>query len=396
MQTPENSARAASPRNWPRLLAAGLVCARLAALLGMTLEGLRGYGDLPHFFQVSSLPGWPFFHYWMEYPPVLAFLSALIARAAGGQEHVYIYLFYFVLTLADAGSLYLFARLAERLYPGTFQGVRIGAYLLVLLSVAYAWWNFDAIPVFWMLLGIYLLFRGRLNASGAALAAGILSKFFPGLALLAGWRRLTLGQYARWTALALLPSLLVWGWLWAASPAFTAASVGAQGAKGSWETVWALLDGNYVTGMLGPAAGRTDPASAATRTGQPARIPPWASLIVFGGLGLAGLLRLRPQDDRQSLAVLGFGWSLFLLWSPGWSPQWILYLLPLVLLALPERQALLFALMLVFINLLEWPILLSRGFFYALPLTIFLRTLLLALLAWVFYGVSKESSGRMV
>jgi hypothetical protein len=70
-----------------------------------------------------------------------------------------------------------------------------------------------------------------------------------------------------------------------------------------------------------------------------------------------------------------------LLWSPGWSPQWVLYLLPIILLVLPEREALLLSLALVLINLLEWPLLLSRGYNWGLWLTIPGRALLLALLA---------------
>jgi len=376
----------------PGLLAAGFVCARLVMLLAMPLEGLRGYGDFTHFYNLATLPGWPFFDYWIEFPPVFAFLSALLFRVSGGQEHVYDYLLFFVLTLADAGNLYLFLRLAHRLYPD--GGVlRLLVYGGLLLCLAYAWWYFDPLAVFFLLLAIFLFLEGRAAGSGLALAGGILTKFFPGLGLLLGWRRISTLQYARWAALALVPVVLVWGLLWAVSPQYTAASLASQGAKGSWETVWALLDGNLRTGNFGPMIERLDPAAAYHSMGNPAVIPTWASLLVFGGLGLAGLLRLKPQNDRQSLAVVGFGWCLFLLWSPGWSPQWVLYLVPLVLLVLVERQALLFTLMLVFINLLEWPVLLSRGFFAALPLTIILRTLLLVLLAWVFY---QEAQGKMV
>jgi len=45
-----------------------------------------------------------------------------------------------------------------------------------------------------------------------------------------------------------------------------------------------------------------------------------------------GLLQSQAGGDRQKLALVGWCWCLFLLWSPGWSPQWLLYLLPLVLL----------------------------------------------------------------
>ncbi|HNT53818.1 MAG TPA: hypothetical protein PKG95_03845, partial [Anaerolineaceae bacterium] len=48
---------------------------------------------------------------------------------------------------------------------------------------------------------------------------------------------------------------------------------------------------------------------------------------------------------------------------------------------LPEKEAVLLGVTFTLVNLLEWPVLLSRGLFWALPLTIILRALLLLLLA---------------
>jgi hypothetical protein len=132
---------------------------------------------------------------------------------------------------------------------------------------------------------------------------------------------------------------------------------------------------------------------AGVSRGNPPRLPAWITMIVFGGIGLWGFFKARQDDDRQKMALLGWCWSLFLLWSPGWSPQWVLYLLPLILLALPERRVFLVALLLVLINLIEWPLLLSRGLFWTLYLTIPIRTLLLALLAFLFY---TEMTGKSV
>ena len=361
------------------------VCARLASLLAMPLDGLRGYGDFIHFFNLASLHGWPFLDYWSEFPPLFSFLSAFLYRLSGGQEHVYDYLLFFILTLADAGSLYFFMRLAGRIYSERAFWLRAGAYVLILLSLAYGWWYFDSLAVFFLLLAVDLLTRQKSAAGGAALAAGILTKWFPGLALVVTWRRLPRN---RWLALALtsfLPVVLVWGILWAASPSFTRASVLSQGSKGSWETVWALLDGNLNTGNFGPEVERYDPFSASRLVANPPVFSPWLRLVVFAAAGLTLALRLKPRNDRQSLALLGLTFCLFFLWSPGWSPQWVLYLLPLILLVLVDRQALLFALMFVLVNLLEWPVLLSRGMFAILPLTVLLRSLLLVLLAYVFY-----------
>jgi hypothetical protein len=178
---------------------------------------------------------------------------------------------------------------------------------------------------------------------------------------------------------------LVYTGLYVASPSLTLASISSQGSKGSWETVWALLDGNFQTGNFGSEAERFDATAARLPRGEPARLPPWLTLIPFAVLGAWLWWKARLQDDRAVVAFLGLTWCIFLIWSPGWSPQWVLYLLPLILLALPEREGLLLALALVMINLLEWPVMLSRGYNWGLWLTIPVRTLLIVLLAVEFW-----------
>jgi hypothetical protein len=86
----------------------------------------------------------------------------------------------------------------------------------------------------------------------------------------------------------------------------------------------------------------------------------------------------------------GLTFTLFFLWSKGWSPQWQIFLIPLLLLALPLRRATTFVLVLGFVNLLEWPVILSRGLTHLLPLTIVARTLIFALLAWELYQQMRQ------
>jgi hypothetical protein len=55
-------------------------------------------------------------------------------------------------------------------------------------------------------------------------------------------------------------------------------------------------------------------------------------------------------------------------------------LVPLVLLSLPLERAVLYLIVLTFVNIAEWPVLLSRGMNQWLYLTVLLRTGLLVLL----------------
>jgi hypothetical protein len=256
---------------------------------------------------------------------------------------------------------------------------------VILIPLAYGLWFFDPISVFFMLLGLYWLLAGRDYPAGLAIGLGALTKWFPALILPLVWKLRPVKQALKISAFSIGWVILVYAGLYTASPSLTFASLSSQGSKGSWETVWALLDGNLQTGNFGPEAERFDAGSARLPRGEPARLPSWLTLIPFVVLGAWLWWKAHLQDDRGAVAFLGLTWCIFLLWSPGWSPQWVLYLLPLILLALPEREALLLSLALVLINLLEWPVMLSRGYNWGLWLTIPVRTVLIVLLAVEFW-----------
>jgi hypothetical protein len=366
-------------KTWPRLLAGALVVARLLMLLALPLEGLRGYGDFQHFYNLAAIPGWPYLDHWVEFPPVFPFLIELLYRAAGGQQHTFDYLLFFILTAADVGSLLVLGRLLTHLRPAAaFK--RWLMYALSLVALAYAWWYFDSLPVLMLLAGLLWIIEGREWRAGAILGLGLVTKLFPALALAAAWRLLPPRRALRVTALVLGVGVVVYGTLLLADPDFTTASLISQGAKGSWETVWALVDGNLRTGSFGPLVERLDPARAAAAAGQPARIPSWIPLLVAAGLGFWRFLRARAEP-AAAVSLTALAWCLVMLASPGWSVQWTLYILPFMVLLLPEKEAVLLGVTFTLVNLLEWPVLLSRGLFWALPLTIILRALLLLLLA---------------
>ena len=365
----------------PMLFLAG----RLMLLISLPLEGLRGYGDFVHFFHLAAM-GWPFVDYWVEFPPVFPFLSSLLFRLSGGRQQAYDILLALLLSLAQAGSLAIFVRLSQRMHAGETARRRSLVYFVLLLALPYGWWYFDPLAVLATLLALEWLLDSHDELAGLALAIGGLIKLFPLIGLALAWRLRSAREALLLTLLALGLPLAIYGMLYLASPQLTIASLRSQASKGSWETSWALLDGNFNTGNFGPESERFDPAAATLPTGNPARISPWLALVPFAVLGGWFFKRTRITTEepeasaRRAAAFLGLAWALFLLWSPGWSPQWVLYLLPLILLTLPERVSVLMSLAFVFINLLEWPVLLSRGLFWGLWLTIPVRTCLFILL----------------
>jgi len=352
---------------------------RFLLLMSLPLEGLRGYGDFEHFYNLASM-GIPFIDIWVEFPPVFPLFSRLLFELTDGSQHVYDYLLVIVWTIVQAGCLWAFIRLLRIIYPENPSPEPIWLYFTISLILPYSWWYFDSLAVLATLLGILWVFEGRTNLAGMSLALGTLTKLFPILALPMAWRWLELRKASTILLVVLGITFSVYAGLYLGSSEQTLASIRSQGAKGSWETVWALIDGNYKTGNFGPEIERYDPSKAEILRGNPAKISPWLALIPFAAIGGWFFWRARINSIRAAISFLGVTWCIFLIWTPGYSPQWVLYLLPIVLLVLPLRKATLFAIVLTVVNLLEWPVMLSRGYNWGLWLTILLRTLLFMVL----------------
>lgn len=367
------------------------LAARLFIFIVTPIEFLLGYGDFVHFYKLASLPGWPFFQYWVEFPPIFPLLSSLIFRIAGGQQHIYLYIFLIILTLADAGNLYLFSRFAEKYFSVEAAGLRKLTYLVILIVLPYCWWYFDPLAVFCMMAGINLLLARKEARAGLAFGMGLLVKLFPVIGLVAVWKTLKIQSVLRIAIITTVLAISVITALWVVSPDYTRVSLLSQSGKGSWETIWALIDGNFQTGAMATFEVRADLSSVTQNLAlNPARIPPLLTLAVFALIGLWALSRIQIQGEHQSIQVVCFAWGMFMLWSPGFSPQWILYLIPLILLSLPEREGFLFSIVLILICLAEWPLLLSRGMFWTLMLTVPVRFALFAGLTFRVYQVLRQ------
>jgi hypothetical protein len=363
---------------------------RLMMLLAFPPENLIFYGDYQHYFNLADLTRrdfYPFFHYWYEFPPIFPYLNILVYTLAGQQLKNYILLLAFALLLVECGNLYLLYQLALTLY-GRMQAQTI-AWIYTALFIPVFFWlgNFDALTAFFILLALYSLSKNRSKMLAASLGLGVMVKYLPIVLLATVWRAKGFKAARLYGAAILAISLIIFGPFLLGNSTFTLASLRAQAGKSSYETIWALIDGNTTTGNFGPLADHFNPAKAAVPLNQPARIPTWLSLIPFGLIGLYMLTRPRAAADANLDAVIftTLTFTIFFLWSPGWSPQWQTFLVPLLLLSFPEKRAVLFIIALGFINFLEWPVILSRGLNSLLPITIIARTLLFILLTVELY-----------
>jgi 4-amino-4-deoxy-L-arabinose transferase-like glycosyltransferase len=385
------------------------VGSRLMMLAAFTPEAIAAYGDYEHYFNLARLSrdGFlPFLHYWYEFPPVFPFLSLglyWLTAATTDALHSYLYALAITMLVFDAGSLVLLYRISDRLWGSRTATLNGLVYVALPVGLVYSWRTFDSMTTFWMLLALYWLLRAmddiphgrRWNLQSAvALGVGTMTKYLPVLLLPTAWAFLPIRRALRYTLVLVLVALLIFGPFLVISPEFGFASLRAQAAKSSWQTVWALIDGNYGTGNVGPDVEHFDASLATKLQGNPERIPGWLTLIPFAAVGFYFFYRARQaalSDDPtarplvsrhlQAVDLFTLTFALFLLWSKGWSPQWQIMLFPLILLAFPGRNGTFFCILLGLVSFLEWPILLSRGMTEWLWVTIMIRTVLLLGLA---------------
>lgn len=359
---------------------------RLILILSLPIQGIQSYGDFWNFHFVAGL-GRPFLDIWVEFPPLFPLISRGIYHLVGGREHAYIYIGALFFSLIQAGSVYLFQRIAEEAWGQARGYQRTIIYALLIVGLFYGWAYFDCLAVFLMILGLYLAINSKKIPAGLALGFGGLVKWFPILVLPAAWKWLGGKKGFRVALSAVLVIGMVWGGLYIISPSLTKASLISQGAKGSWESIWAILDGNLGTGNFNPEINRIDPATATLPAGNPPFLPPWITLLVFAALGLFLFWKAKIQTKSQVVAFSGLTLILFFLWSPGYSPQWVLYLIPLILLSFERNRSILVGLLILLVNLLEWPLLLSRGMFQHLPALIILRSVIYLIVAVLFASI---------
>lgn len=366
-------------KNQPWLLPFAYLFSRIILYLALIPTSYYGYGDLPVYYDWTTLSGWPYINYWVEYPPLFPFISEVIFIISKGEVFLYDFILCIIIALASSGTILIFEKIAQRIYQEPVARWRTVLFFSILLILPYTWWYAELITVFFMILSVWWGISKRETLTGIGIATGILSKWFPIFTLPALIRFYSKKQFLKVCLIAATFVILVFTALYILSPEMTLASLKAQPNRSSWQTLWALLDGNLTTGAFLTSEDRLHPEVAGIPRGNPPMISPNLTLLVFGGIGIWLLLKRNRFDSLSVIAFLGITWSLFLLWSPGWSPQWILYLLPLILLSFPISKAYLVSLLLIGLTIFEWPLMLTRHFFASLWIIIPLRVSLLTL-----------------
>jgi hypothetical protein len=328
---------------------------------------------------------YPLVDFWVEYPPVFPWLmvglyrlSLLIPPLPEPGAWFYLMLSA-VLLVAEAGNLTVLYALGRRLY-GMGRAVRLAwIYSALLIPLLTLYVGFDGLALLFLLLAVLLTLDRRPVASGVTAGLGFMTKLVPIAALPAAWQHMNRpSQRVKLVAAALLACLLIALPFLFTGPDYLFQSLKSPIVRSTWETVWALIDGYYSYGVAG-GVDRFDAAMAGAAQ-HPTRLP-WL-LITVGFIIFYIVLYTRKVDwtvARRVVAFTALTQNLLTLYFKGYSPQFLIMLLPFIILLIPGWRGIAYAVLLSAINLAEYPI-----YFLVLPDqpwlltgTVLLRTLIL-------------------
>ncbi|MBL8154304.1 MAG: hypothetical protein JNM70_08985 [Anaerolineae bacterium] len=374
----------------------------------MTIQGVeRGVsagGDFQTYYNLAALSdsvGLPLRDWWSEFPPLWSYLTVFLYQAVGrdGNYPAFALALASLFLVADTGNLVLIRVIAGRIYtPET--GMMLGwVYAVMAAPLIFLFWTFDVLVILTVLLGIWWLLKSRHIASAVAISVGTLFKLTPILIVGAVWRYLPGRGGVRYTAVAVGGAVVVFGAFLAQNAAMSLPSLTAQWNKASYQTVWALLDGNMRTGNFGPIEERLDPVRANDLQGNAAVVPGWLRLGAALAAGLFVYARTRNFSERGLIAFVTITLLIFFIQAQGWSPQWLAQIIPLVLLAFPTRNGVLALLLLSFVTFAEYPFLFIRSdgaiagtLVPAFVMFVVARTMVLLALCVALYRLLRQSS----
>ena len=300
----------------------------------------------------------PYLDYWVEYPPVFPWTASglkLLSIHLGGTEAAFQVLFSLLLVVFETGTLILIYRIVTRIWDEPRGLMAAVAYALLFYPVYIANRNYDGIAVFFLLLGVYALVQGHRHSATLALALGLLTKVFPVAGFPALLSGAALASRARYLALALglvggalLPLALI-------GRDFFVASITNMALRPGWETLWALADGYFSFGWIHRFRESTDTAIEFNYVPDlPGVVWPAAAVVLLAFYAFLALRRW-PQHPALAVWMSGAALAAFGLYLKGWSPQFMVWLLPFVIIAYPGGRGYVLATGLSGLALLEWP-----------------------------------------
>jgi len=333
---------------------------------------------------------YPLVHFWTEYPPVFPWLMVGLYRLSllvppWAEPGTWFYLLLsMVLVAVDACNLIVLYAIGRHLFGSNERAVRICwiyTALLVPILTVFGW--FDGLALLFLLLAVLFTLKQRPAAAGIAAGVGFMTKLVPIAALPAAFLHLSrLSQRVKLLIAVALVVLLIAAPFLATGPEYLLQSLKSPVIRSTWETVWALIDGYYSYGVAG-GVDRFDPQMAGGAQ-HPTQLP-WLAITIAFCLFYLYLFTRRVdwRDARRVVAFTALTQNLLALYFKGYSPQFLIMILPFVLLLIGGWRGIAYVLLLSAINLVEYPVyfLILPDQHWLLAGTILARTLILVILS---------------
>ncbi len=333
------------------------------------------------FAQLTRQGYYPYINLWTTYPPLFPYLMIgvwWVSTLLPPWEFPNLWFTLMlggVFLLFEVGNLILIYAIAACMGDERSALRTSWFYALLFVPVYTLTGWFESYPLFFFLLGLYLLLRGRPLWSAIVCGIGFMIKLIPVILLPVGlrlpraekWplaiRRLNLRLDVRHVVFYLvtfvLTTILIGLPFYLLNPQLVWGSFVISSAREPWETVWALLEGKYDYGII--------PLDMRDISWQPRPLAsslPWP-LITLGFVAIFGFIYTRPvawHQPRNIVALAGFTLCLFMLYSKGYSPQWLGWVLVFIALLLPNLRGVFYALAASLANLIE-----ANIFFIVVP-----------------------------
>jgi len=370
---------------------------------------------------------YPYDNLWTTYPPLFPLIMIAIYQVSSLLPPWEFANLWFTLLLGsffllfEIGNFILLYLMAKEIYPtpnDTLRPAWIYALFFVPVYTLTGW--FESYPFFFFLFSLYLLLKNRPYLSALFTGIGFMIKLIPLILMPVAVQifsetkyrfhrangRLQISKLSPlsephnpaltqqgsiipfdlrriviYFAIFLVTVILIAIPFYLMNPDLILGSQQITGARQPWETMWALIDGNYNYGII-----PLDMRNLAWTPGDaPSTRIPWLWVTTMFGL-LYVWFYTRPLDwrkPRNVLAFVGFTLCLFMLWSKGYSPQWLGWILFFIALLLPNIRGVTYAAILSTANIIE-----ANFFFIIFPnerwlfaATVLVRTFLFVVLA---------------
>ena len=172
------------------------------------------------------------------------------------------------------------------------------------------------------------------------------------------------------------------------NPALALSSFRVQSMRPPWQSIWALFDGYYDFGQV--LLDNRNPAGLSNQVWE--SVLPWPLISALFLLFYLWIYTRPYRWDQPHTLVAFTGASVIwlFLYNKGWSPQFVLWMLAMIALLMPNGRGVAIAVALMLDNFIESTlyIIVLRQEIWILWGTVLLRTALLMLLGLEFLGRS--------